>query len=40
MKHSHPNPTGYGWLIRTDSGELVETASDAEANELNDDEEE
>ena len=39
MRHN-PNPTGYGWLIRIDSGELIETASDTEAIELNDDEEE
>lgn len=36
----HPNPTAYGWLIRTDSGELIETATDADAMELNNDEEE
>lgn len=37
---NNPNPTGYGWLIRTDSGELIETASDTEAIELNNEEEE
>ena len=36
----NPNPTGYGQLIRTESGELIETASDAEALELDNDDEE
>lgn len=36
----NPNPTGYGWLIRTESGELIETASDAEALELDNDDKE